>query len=340
MAILLRTYALVFLFVIRLRFPTGVAVSEIIRKRYNDDVLKRIRQYEKLDYKLRKAELDLNFLNVCQERSLTPKFLQFRVANQHLRNSAAYDQCSRLLLQEEIKRKKSTIRNCKKECERLKTELQSTLSHFDFVHVYSLFIRGNDVKLCVADEKQQRKLGGLADDPATSHDPDAVIFNYSSYELSDDEKRVLSLGLNFSLPPQKLNLPSHLVPFELLFRQIKDASFSRTSDNDQFKTDLKHLSFKTYRDYKFKQDLNISHHDYSLLDNLSKNKDLVIQKTDKGNSVVLLNRVDYDNSMLGILSDTSKFKKVNIPSKKTILTRGRLGEVSTIDSGYNKGKER
>ena len=37
------------------------------------------------------------------------------------------------------------------------------------------------------------------------HDPNKVIFNYSSYTLSKLEKDVLVKGLNFSLPPKKLN---------------------------------------------------------------------------------------------------------------------------------------
>ena len=329
MAVIVRIYALVFLFIIRLRFPSGIAVSDIIRKRYSHDVLKKIRTYEKLDYKHRKAELDLDFLVKCQVKSLIPKFLRFRVANRHLRNSAAYDQCSRLLLNEEIQIKKSIIRNCKKESNRLKSELQSILSHFDFIHVYSLFMRGNDVKLYIAEERQQRKLTGLADDnAATAHDPDKVIFNYSSYELSDEEKKVLSLGLNFSLPPQKLNFPNHLVPFEQLFKEVKDLKF-HNGDIDRFKTELKHLSYTTYHNYNFKGELNISQHEYSLL--VSKNKDIVIQITDKGNAIVLINRVDYDNSMLGILSDTNKFAEVTIPPNKTVVNLILSQEQQVID---------
>ena len=42
---------------------------------------------------------------------------------------------------------------------------------------------------------------------------------------------------------------------------------------------------------------------------LSKNKNL-IQKLDKGYSVVLLNRNDYIKQMNGMLPDSSKFKKL------------------------------
>ena len=54
------------------------------------------------------------------------------------------------------------------------------------------------------------------------------------------------------------------------------------------------------------------------LKDLSANKDLIIQKSDKGNSVVLLNRNDYIKRLNEMLSDSRKFKKLNIKPGKEI----------------------
>ena len=48
-----------------------------------------------------------------------------------------------------------------------------------------------------------------------------------------------------------------------------------------------------------------------VLQNLRKNKDIVITKPDKGNGVVILNRKLYNNAIQEIISDTSKFEKLN-----------------------------
>ena len=58
----MRVAVIVFLFLIRLRFPKSKSISDIIRGRYSQSTFKRIRKFEKLDYRLRKAELDLEFL--------------------------------------------------------------------------------------------------------------------------------------------------------------------------------------------------------------------------------------------------------------------------------------
>ena len=62
---------------------------------------------------------------------------------------------------------------------------------------------------------------------------------------------------------------------------------------------------------------------------LSANNDLTIQKSDKGNSVVLLNRNDYIKRLNKMLSDSSKFKKLNVKSGKEInfLLQQRTGSL-------------
>ena len=59
-----------------------------------------------------------------------------------------------------------------------------------------------------------------------SHDPDKVIYNFSNYHLTDPDKSLLIKGLNFAIPPKKIEYSKFLLPFELLFRDIKSNSES------------------------------------------------------------------------------------------------------------------
>ena len=54
------------------------------------------------------------------------------------------------------------------------------------------------------------------------------------------------------------------------------------------------------------------------LKDLIKNRDFVIQKPDKGNTVVILNKNDYISRMEVILNDSSKFQKVSIDQNKVL----------------------
>ena len=48
-----------------------------------------------------------------------------------------------------------------------------------------------------------------------------MIFTFSSYELSDVEKSILSKGLNFSVIPTSIEYLEFLLPYELLLQDGK-----------------------------------------------------------------------------------------------------------------------
>ena len=125
-----KVFTLVCLFIIRLRFPPNKSVADIIRTRYGDATLRNIRKFEKLDFKKRKALLDINYLETCKDANVIPRFLQFRTANTNVKTSNTYKDCQKLLLQEEIKEKQKTYEELTKNFKRRKNELRSVLSFF------------------------------------------------------------------------------------------------------------------------------------------------------------------------------------------------------------------
>ena len=245
----MRVAAIVFLFLIRLRFPKSKSISDIIRGRYSQSTLKRIRKFEKLDYRLRKAELDLEFLLRCRDNNVIPNFLNFRVSSHYLKASLTYRQCQLKLLQEEIRHKKSDIRVLKKEFNSSHSSLQHEISFIDFAHVSSLFLRSNNRILASKSAIQQKKLSNLVKSSISIHDPNKVIFNFSKYELSDGEKGLLAKGLNFSLPPKYLDYADYLANFELFYRNIRNLGILPNEDLDFVKTRIKEAALSTYRNY-------------------------------------------------------------------------------------------
>ena len=49
---------------------------------------------------------------------------------------------------------------------------------------------------------------------------------------------------------------------------------------------------------------------------LSKNNDWIIQKADKGDSIVLIDKSDYPDKIYNILSDSKKFVKSSLVDEK------------------------
>ena len=58
--------------------------------------------------------------------------------------------------------------------------------------------------------------------------------------------------------------------------------------------------------------------EFLALKGLSSNKDIILQKAEKSNPVVLVNKADYTKRMKELLSDVSKFKEITVEPGKEI----------------------
>ena len=80
------------------------------------------------------------------------------------------------------------------------------MSYIDYVHLCNTFLVSNNKNISKVKETQDKKLCNfllinMGNNSDTCQDPDKVIFNFSSYNLSYHEKIVLSKGLSFAIPP-------------------------------------------------------------------------------------------------------------------------------------------
>ena len=136
--------SLVFTFIIRIRFPSHKSIAKILTDRYGRQTLKMIRKLETIDFKKKKAALDLEFLDNCVKHNLTPTFVQFKVSNRSLRASRAYKHCQQKLLHQEIISKKAQIKSLNKQFNQWSSQIRQTVSFFDSVHTTHLFTMKND----------------------------------------------------------------------------------------------------------------------------------------------------------------------------------------------------
>ena len=256
------------------------------------------------------------------------------MSNKRLQNSEAYLQSQRLFLHEEI-----TFKNVEKEkisskLRKIITDLRTSINLIDRTHIAKKFIESN-IKACRKVEQiQSYKISELMGSKL-KHNPEEVIHNFSSHNLSTSEKSLLCKGLNFALLPKDLKFENYLLPFELLFRNIYESG-----DKDEsllhLKSKIKDVGLSSYRVYNKKDHRyeNLSPEEYDAFVNLSNNKDRIIQKADKGNTVVLLDRSSYVTQMEELFSDKSKFTKVNFNQKHKVNKELRhlLDMESTIKS--------
>ena len=175
---ILRMISIVFLFLVRLRFPSKLSTIQVIRNHYGSDTVKLVKTIENLHYKYCKLLLDLSFLENCIKNNVIPKFVQFHLANRDLRESSAYRQYQQKLLKQEIINKKRRGRLVKKDLSSVKNELMFKLKWITFHHVCNLFLVGNDRSISKHENIEHKKFCKLSNSVVgdVSHDPEQVIF--------------------------------------------------------------------------------------------------------------------------------------------------------------------
>ena len=112
-----------------------------------------------------------------------------------------------------------------------------------------------------------------------------MIFKFSFYELSDAEKSVLFMGLNFSVERKSIEYSEFLLSLKFLFRDVKQVNLS-SEDLSLMKARLLDTIFFEWPKSTWKLLVWIQ----SFKD---KNKKQIIafRKADKGNTIMILDEI-------------------------------------------------
>ena len=97
------------------------------------------------------------------------------------------------------------------------------------------------------------------------------------------------------------------MPLELLFRDVNSLNFS-SFDKECVKCRLLDCAYSSFKQVSKISDKDLPGEEIKALKNLIENKDLVIQKADKGATIVILTKNDYISRLNRILHDLIKFK--------------------------------
>ena len=100
--------------------------------------------------------------------------------------------------------------------------------------------------------------------------------------------------------------------FELLFRDLSSHGPTLSNESqDRLKTQLKHISYSYIYSYDFsKQKGILNKEEWSAVNDLRKDDSIIITRPDKGNGIVIVNKLDYLHKMKQLISDETKFKKL------------------------------
>ena len=263
--------------------------------------IKDFRKYEKLQYKKNKLKLDIDFLNNCKQLGVYPKFLILKLPNVSNKDAVSI---RKRFLRSAINKRNKKLQHVSKDLCLSENFLSKQLSTIDF-YILTKSVTSHSKKSLYT---QQKRLSSLTKDCSLPiFAANETITNLTHYELSQEESDLLKAGLYFSIQLLKIQKSEIFTTFEKIHRSFIN---NLTSDKtrSQIKAQVSYLANSYFYNYKPSPRILRQHR---VLRNLRKNKDIVVTKPDKGNGVVILDRKLYDNAVQELISDTSKFEKLN-----------------------------
>ena len=153
--------------------------------------------------------------------------------------------------------------------------------------------------------------------PEFPTDPNRYVHNFSSVQLDKYMLEALSLGPKFCHPRNPPNQLDLEVQFESLFGQVSNLTPSSQLASEHFKSTLVNCCYRylNYQRNPGKQLLTKNH--LSALKDLRSNPNIIISRPDKGAGIVLMDKSDYVDKMHILLSDQTKFRKMETEPDRT-----------------------
>ena len=181
----------------------------------------------------------------------------------------------------------------------------STLDKIRFCKLITYNVEGL-VKNVKQDNKNNiswlmKKQLGLAD---IQH---SVLFNLTDKQLSEIETDVLCRGLMYGIPP-RLNREQVLAEFELGFQQSQDIPVKSEKESQTCKAKLGAIAEEFAETKVDKTGFHLNKQHMQAIKSLKQREEIIISRPDKGEGVVVMDRMEYQAKMSEILEDTSKFQ--------------------------------
>ena len=267
--------------------------------------------------RLKRRELDLNFLLSCVKKDVLPSFTDWKVFK--IRSTKETIRERKRLLKFEVAKTKSDIKYLKKQKESSLLEFKNIATFLKFHIIKYAVEKLVSSEEAVIKQRKNEKLKRLINieeiEDGICDNPNLVITNLTGDLLSEDEIEVLKLGLKYgiALRPRENDL---IVKGEVLWDQVQRKELLKPGafNSIRAKNSIKNLAYSLL-DVDLKQYFNDSKK-VKLIKNLKEK--YAILKPDKGTGIVVVKRMDYFNLVEAIFKDKTKFKMVDNDKDPTL----------------------
>ena len=307
-----------------------------ISSRFGPTHTSTIYRLRRTEEKLARANNDLTFLIRCRNQGIIPKGLRLYLPLQTTETNALKARTERALVRIAITETRRNRRRLLAQVDGLKHDLQGTTAAADFSFALGLVEQEKTKTDNETKARQIRKFEGLLNEKSNRRrddeclDSQKVVRNLSTHSLTESERDVLALGLNFGIAPKAVPVVDIIAAVESAANELPEEKAL------ELRTGVK----KCLQNAK-KPKSNLGKEQREALRKLREDDSIVILPADKGNATVVMNKEDYARKMEEILNgDDYEVVKTNptskLEKKLNNMLRGlwEAGEINKI--GYDR----
>ena len=349
------TSLFVVLFIIKTQFKRidKIGLFDYVEHKYGESMMRSVKNDLKATKKILKRNQDILFLNECLSHNVFPKFTNFKSANLHIGSSNLTLEYKRNIISDEIKRHTKDLKKLNKSRVKIRMAFDFDLSYIDVIiirHRMSEMLEGWKRETVDAMNGKLESLGvvriklpkntdnvTVRKDTKTAITPSKtkIVHNLSSRILTADQLSALEKGLKFGIRSKYFDEIEILTKFEILSQQLNKSNISElkskenikllNSSNSSFLKLLQGMACEFTEMAKTDKTDSLTIQEEKGLNELASDKTIVVTKADKGEAVVILNKKDYHEKLLNLLSDKTKFNCIE--SDLTIERENRLKNI-------------
>ena len=288
--------------------PRHTGLFKIIREKYDKITVGTVRHYIKTAEMIASSRQHLTFNIRAKRYGLIPRSLRVHplVHSQEGRQIAMKTSRNFLLARigENVKKIRQRENDLFFQCRQLEFHLHQA----DMTALEEVRQKAQDKMTAKCKKRQKKKFDTMLTRREHGHrntndcgnNTERWINNYSSKELTPNEKSVLAKGLNFAPSPRNIPIPAIIASVEDGLRKV------RSGNNQAARIDI----IDALKKAKIPAS-NITPSESKAIKDLQRDDSIIILPADKGRSTVLLNKLDYEKKIESMLSDGDTYKRLS-----------------------------
>ena len=285
---------------------SGSNIHSVILRQHGREVLSKLRRLEKTTEKLARWRNNRLFNTRCLHNNIVPKCFHLKSPVPGRTAENTIRKTEKRLLNIATAQCQFTIRKLEEEQRDLEEYLSRQLDRQTLAAILDFVKTSYEREFAATKQRQRRKFAALnktkpEDGKESTINQDRWVINLSSKNINEQEKSVLSKGLNFAVTPYQLPVEEYVAATELACLQMTDATKAASLRSNVTRILKKTRSIKQ----------NITKEENKALDGLKKDKNVMILPADKGRVTVVMDTVDYNSKIDNLLADSNTYEKLN-----------------------------